>query len=316
MLVDLLFVLLSLVLLVAGAEGLVRGSASMALKLGLTPLMVGLTVVAFGTSSPELVVSLKAAFAGQGDISVGNVVGSNSFNIGVILGVTALICPVAVQWQLIKIDGPIMALLSLMILLLLGDGTLSRIEGACLTAGIVAYTAMNLRLARRTTSEAVEDEFEEGMPKATGHWATDLGFVAAGLALLVFGSDLLVERSVSLARNLGVSEAVIGLTIIAAGTSMPELATSVVAALRREPDIAIGNIIGSNIFNILGILGISSLAVPIVTAGVRPLDYGVMVGFAFLLLPMLWTGRRIGRGEGAFLLAGYGAFLLSVWPKG
>ncbi|MBL9153705.1 MAG: calcium/sodium antiporter [Verrucomicrobiales bacterium] len=316
MLIDLLLVIVSLALLVAGAEGLVRGSSSMALKLGLTPLMVGLTVVAFGTSSPELVVSIKAGLAGQGDITVGNVVGSNIFNIAVILGLTAIICPVAVQWQLIKIDTPIMVALSALLVALLWDGHLGRLEGAALFAGLLAYTVMNVRIARRTTSAAIEAEFEEGMPKPTGHWWTDILLIAIGLGLLVYGSDLLVENAVSLARDLGVSEAVIGLTIIAAGTSMPELATSVVAALKKEPDIALGNVIGSSIFNILCILGISSMLTPIQTAGVRPLDYGMMIGCSALLLPMLWTGLKVSRTEGAILLAGYGAYLFLLWPKG
>ncbi|MCB1079182.1 MAG: sodium:calcium antiporter, partial [Verrucomicrobiae bacterium] len=168
MLSDFLFILLALGMLVAGAEALVRGSASLALRLGLTPLTIGLTVVAFGTSSPELVVSLKAAFAGQGDISIGNVVGSNIFNIGAILGITALICPIAVQWQLIKIDGPIMVAVSVLAYLLLKDGSLSRAEGGLLVIGIIAYTAMNARLARQKTSEAVIEEFEEGIPSPTG----------------------------------------------------------------------------------------------------------------------------------------------------
>jgi cation:H+ antiporter len=316
MAIDLLFIVLALALLVAGAEGLVRGSASLALKLGLTPLTIGLTVVAFGTSSPELVVSLKATLAGQGDISIGNVVGSNIFNIGVILGLTALICPVTVQWQLIKIDGPIMVAISGLIVWMLWDGALGRVEGAFLFAGILAYTALNVRLARSQTSPAVVEEFDEGMPKPTAHWWLDLLLILGGLGVLVFGSELLVVHSVSLARGLGVSEAVIGLTIIAAGTSMPELATSIVAALRKEPDIAIGNVIGSNIFNILSILGITSLVAPIESSGVKPLDFGVMIGFAVLLMPMLWTGRRLQRLEGAILLAGYGVYLFLLWPKG
>lgn len=316
MLADILFVVLSLILLVAGAEGLVRGSASLALKLGLTPLMVGLTVVAFGTSSPELVVSIKASLAGQGDISVGNVVGSNIFNIAVILGLTALICSIPVQLQIIRIDAPIMVGVSLLMILLLADGRLGRIEGGLLFGGVIAYTILNIILARRTTNAAVEAEFEEGVPKANSRWWVDLLFIAGGLALLVYGSDLLVVHAVSLARGLNVSEAVIGLTIIAAGTSMPELATSIVAALRKEPDIAIGNVIGSNIFNILSILGVCSLVAPIESGGVCPFDYWVMIGCAVLLLPMLWTGRRIVRIEGALLLAAYGAYLFVLWPKG
>lgn len=316
MLTDLLLVTVSLALLVAGAEGLVRGSASLALKLGLTPLMVGLTVVAFGTSSPELVVGIKAGLGGQGDITVGNVVGSNIFNIAVILGLTALICPVSAQWQLIKIDTPILVGLSGLLVVLLLDGRLTRVEGAMLFAGLLAYTLLNLRLARRATSAAVEAEFDEGIPQPTGRWGTDFLLIAAGLGLLVYGSDLLVENAVSLARDLGVGEAVIGLTIIAAGTSMPELATSVVAALRREPDIALGNVIGSCIFNLLCILGVSALVVPIQSTGIRALDYGMMIGCSAVLLPMLRTGLRVSRWEGGLLLAAYGAYLFLLWPSG
>lgn len=312
---DVLYVVVALALLVAGAEGLVRGSSSLALKLGLTPLTIGLTVVAFGTSSPELVVCLKAGLAGQGDIAVGNVIGSNIFNIAVILGITAMVCPVRVQWQLIKLDTPVMLGVTLLVVGLLWDGALGRVEGTLLTAGIVAYTVINLRLARRQTNAAVKAEFAEAMPPRSTHWALDLLFILGGLAVLVYGSRLLVDHSVSLARGLGVSEAVIGLTIIAAGTSMPELATSVIAALRKEPDIAIGNVIGSNIFNLLGILGISSLVVPLRAGGIQAMDLAFMVGVSFLLLPLLLSGMRLSRREGGLLLAAYGAYLFLLWPK-
>lgn len=312
---DILFIVVSLVMLIAGAEGLVRGSSALALRLGLTPLTVGLTVVAFGTSSPELVVSLKAALAGQGDISVGNAVGSNIFNIAFILGITALVCPIPVQWQLIKIDGPIMAGVAILVVALLWNGSLSRMEGIFLTAGIIAYTAMNVKIARRQTSAAVSDEIEDSLPKPAKHWAFDLIFIFGGLVVLVIGSRFLVDHSTSLALQMGVSEAVIGLTIVAAGTSMPELATSVVAALRRQPDIAIGNVIGSNVFNILGILGISALVTPIETQNIRPADYGTMLGVCLIVLPLLLTGRRLERWEGALLFASYGAYLWFLWPK-
>lgn len=287
----------------------------MALRAGLTPLMIGLTVVAFGTSSPELVVSLKATLSGQGDIAVGNVVGSNIFNIGVILGLTALICPVAVQLQIIKFDVPIMILAALLLPILLWNGELGNLEGVALVAGIVAYTAVNIYLARRAASPAVTNEFVEGLPRKSSHWMIDGLYVVGGLALLVLGSWLLVDNSITIARAVGVSEAVIGLTIIAAGTSMPELATSLVAALRKEPDIAVGNIVGSNIFNILGILGVSSVAAPITADGIKMFDYAVMIGISIMVLPFLWSGLKLRRIEGALLLVAYGAYLAFLWPK-
>lgn len=315
MTVEILLVILSLALLFVGAEGLVRGSASLALRAGLTPLMIGLTVVAFGTSSPELVVSLKAAFSGQGDIAVGNVVGSNIFNIGVILGLTALICPMAVQRQIIRIDLPIMLLAAVLLPLLLIGGLLSRLEGGLLIVGLLAYLGMTVYMARRMATPDVAEEFAEGTPQKTSHWAIDLLYALVGLALLVVGSQLLVDNSVEIARSFGISEAVIGLTIIAAGTSMPELATSIVAALRQQPDIAIGNVVGSNIFNILAILGISSATVPLVSEGVQLLDYAVMIGISVLLVPFLWTGLKLRRLEGAVLVVVYGVYLAVLWPK-
>ena len=315
MLVPTLLLSVSLVLLIVGAEGLVRGSASLALRLGLTPLVVGLTVVAFGTSSPELVVSIKAALAGQGDIAVGNVVGSNIFNIGVILGLTALICPIAIQLQMIKLDVPIMIGAAILLPILLMDQNLGRVEGGLLTVGVIAYTAFNVWLARKNSSKAVEQEFDEGVPGKSKHWFLDVIFVIVGLGILVWGSQMLVENAVILARALGMSEAVIGLTIIAAGTSMPELATSVIAALRKQPDIAVGNIVGSNIFNVLGILGIASLVTPIQVGGIQMLDYAVMIGISILLLPFLWSGLKLRRIEGGVLLLIYAGYLFAVWPK-
>lgn len=312
---EILLVVLSLALLFVGAEGLVRGSASLALRAGLTPLMIGLTVVAFGTSSPELVVSLKAGLAGQGDIAVGNVVGSNIFNIGVILGLTALIYPIAVQRQIIRVDLPIMVLVALILPVLLLGGHLGRVEGSFLVLGLLAYLGVTIYLARSMAAPAVTAEFAEGTPGKSPHWGIDLAFALGGLAVLIVGSQLLVDNSITIARGLGISEAIIGLTIIAAGTSMPELATSVVAALRGQPDIAIGNVIGSNIFNILAILGITAITVPISSDGVRLLDYGVMVGLSLVLIPFLWTGFRLQRIEGTVLILIYGLYLALLWPK-
>lgn len=321
MILAILLMILSLGILALGAEGLVRGSASLALRAGLTPLMVGLTVVAFGTSSPEMVVSVKGALAGQGDLAVGNIVGSNIYNIGVILGLTALLCPVPVKLQILKLDAPIMILVAVALPLLLINKHLGRVEGLFLSSGLVAYTWLNIVLARRetvataNTSQDVMQEYAEGVPSKSGRWWHDALFIVGGLGLLILGSNILVNNCMLIARKLGVSEAVIGLTIIAAGTSMPELATSVIAAIRKQPDIAVGNIVGSNIFNILGILGASALVRPVDVVNIQTFDYLVMIAVSILLLPLLWTGIILHRIEGALLLAIYGGYLYMLWPK-
>ena len=312
MVINIAYIIFALFLLFVGAEGLVKGSSSIAIRAGLSRLMVGLTIVAFGTSSPELVVSVKAALSQQGDISVGNVVGSNSFNIGIILGLTALVCPIPVHFQVIKIDAPIALGVALLLPFLLLDQTLGRVEGLALLMGIIAYTWLSVYLGRKAEPEAQSDVF---IPAVSRHWLIDVAFIAAGLGILVLGSHLLVDHSIDLAKTLGVSEAVIGLTIVAAGTSMPELATSVVAAFRKQPDIAIGNIVGSNIFNILSILGMASLISPLHAPGISRLDYTAMIVFTVLLIPLLYTGRLLHRFEGAILLAGYGGYLFIIWPK-
>lgn len=313
MTITLLLILLSLALLAAGAEFLVRGSASLAVRAGVSPLVAGLTIVAFGTSSPELVVSVKAALAGRGDIAVGNVVGSNLFNIGVILGLTALLSPIPVHRQILRIDAPLGIAAALLLPLLLREGTLSRPEAGLLILALIAYI-VNCVLSGRTHSEtAVTPSYEPSAAKS-GHWLRDAALAAGGLAMLIWASRLLVDQSVILARTLGVSEAVIGLTIVAAGTSMPEMATSVVAAFRRQPDIAIGNVVGSNIFNILGILGVAGLCAPLHAPGIALTDYAFMAGFTVILLPFLLTGRRLGRLEGACLLGLYLFYLHLLWP--
>jgi|694.fasta_scaffold16076_10 cation:H+ antiporter len=318
MILPILLIVFSLLLLFFGAEGLVRGSSSLALRAGLSPLLVGLTIVAFGTSSPELVVSVKAALAQQGDISLGNVVGSNSFNVGIILGLTALICPIPVHRQIIKLDAPIALGIAFVLLLFLYDKTLNRIEGLIFFIGIVAYTLMNVLLARREANKGSAADTKSEAESLTGisnHWAIDVGFILGGLVILVFGSRLLVDNSIILAKAFGVSEAIIGLTIVAAGTSMPELATSVVAALRKQPDIAIGNVVGSNVFNILGILGVAALISPIHAPGISLVDYATMILFMVLLIPLLYTGQLLHRIEGVVLLMLYGVYLYILWPK-
>ena len=304
-----------LVLLYFGAEGLVRGSSAMALKLGLTPLVVGLTVVAYGTSTPELVVSIKAALAGQSGIAVGNVVGSNIFNIAVILGLAAVIFPIKASFQLIRLDVPIMIGATVLVMVFFRDGALARWEAGVLFTGILAYTVGSLIYAKKTVTPEVEDEFAESVGRPNSPLWRDIVFILGGLGLLVFGSRFLVEGSVGLARTWGVTEAVIGLTIVAAGTSTPELAATIVAAIKKEPDIALGGIIGSNIYNILCILGATGLIAPIVTGGVAWTDMFVMLGLAVMLLPILWTGLVVKRWEGVVFLAIYGGFLGYLWPK-
>lgn len=312
MIADLLVIAGGLVLLVGGAEGLVRGGAALALRLGITPLAVGLTVVAFGTSSPEMVVSVSTALDGRGDLALGNVVGSNIFNIALILGVAALVRPAAVRSQIVRIDMPVVIGSSALLWAMLADGRLGPLEGAVLLAGAVGYTAFVLWQARREGPEVLA-EGEAAVPAPSGPVWRDVAFVAGGLALLVAGSHMLVVSAVSIAQAAGLSEAVIGLTILAAGTSLPELATSVVAAVRGQSDIAIGNVVGSNIFNVLGILGVSSLVRPLTAGGIGTLDLTVMLALAVVLLPLLRTGFRLDRLEGSLLLSayvGYTAYLL------
>lgn len=310
---DVLAVVVSLAILAGGAELLVRGSSSLARRLGLTPLVIGLTVVAYGTSTPELVVSIESAWTGHGDIAVGNVVGSNIFNAGFILGLTALICPVSVSLPVIRFDTPVMIAVSLLCVGMVALEGVSRTSGLLLVALLAAYTVINVRQSRRSHLGA--QAADEEVPSVSKSPVLDLAFIAGGLCLLVVGSHLLVTSAIDISRALNVSEAVIGLTVVAAGTSMPELATSLVAAVRRHPDIAVGNVVGSNIFNILGILGISSLVHPLSAPGVGLRDGWVMLAFAAAVLPMFWTSRRVIRIEGVLLLSGYGAYLWVLWPS-
>lgn len=314
MFVNVLLLIIALAVLFFGAEALVRGSASAALRLGLTPLVVGLTVVAFGTSAPELVVSVGASLDGLGNIAVGNVVGSNIFNIAVILGLAAVICPIPVHLAVIRLDAPVMIGVSLVMIGVLAGEGVSRVEAAGLLAALAAYAAFNVYLARKTSDVKVEQEFQQAIPVPSGSGWRDVFLIVAGLALLVAGSRLLVVSAVAVARLWGISDAIIGLTVVSAGTSMPELATSVIAALRRQPDIAVGNVVGSNIFNVLGILGASAAVAPLAAPGIDKVDLAVMVGFAAALFPLLYTGRRLLRWEGAVLLLGYGLYLWKLWP--
>jgi cation:H+ antiporter len=299
-----------LVLLALGAEGLVRGSSSIALRMGVTPLVVGLTIVAFGTGSPEMIVSLQAALAGSSDLALGNIVGSNIANIALILGLAAVARPLHVRSVLLWREAPIMIGVTLLLVLLLRDGELGRLDGAILFAGAVAYTVGTYLAARRDRNAEVAAEFSQEMPKVQSSTGRSVVLVIAGFVALLIGAHVLVDGAVVIAQALGMSQVVIGLTVIAIGTSLPELATSVVAALRNDADVAFGNVLGSNILNILLILGVVAMIQPISGTGLRMLDLATMVGSAMLLYPLLWRGRILNRWEGGVLLAGYIAYLV------
>lgn len=303
---------IGLVLLVVGADVLVRGAARLAANLGVPTLVIGLTVVAFGTSAPELAVSVKAAYSGQAELAIANVVGSNICNILLILGLSALISPLIVSRQLIRQDVPIMIGVSLLAVLMVLDGQLSRAEAAVLAAGLVSYTGFLFYQGRKQGTDAVDDEVGELLSVQVPAWR-NLLLVTVGLVLLVLGARWLVEAAVELATAWGVSEAVIGLTIVALGTSLPEVMTSVMATLKGERDIAIGNVVGSNIFNILSVLGLSGLVAPTaLLAGeqMAAIDIPVMLGVTVLCAPLFFTGAMVSRAEGALFLILYVAY---VW---
>ena len=311
---NLLLFIVGLAALVAGASLLVRGASALALSFGVSPLVVGLTIVAFGTSSPEVAVSVGAALEGQTDIAVGNVVGSNIFNVLFILGASALIVPLLVHVQLIRQEVPIMIGASLLLVALGFDGRLTRLDAALLFGLLVVYTVFLIVQSRRQTQEAVAELTAE-LPQSAAwdrHWAVQVALVVAGLVLLVLGSDWLVTAAVAFARSLGVSDLVIGLTIVAAGTSMPEVATSITAAIKGERDIAVGNVVGSNTFNILGCLGLAGLVAPSglpLAPSVLTFDIWVMLAVAIACLPVFFTGREIARWEGALFLGYYAAYV-------
>lgn len=303
-----------LILLFVGAEGLIRGSSNLAIKMGITPLVVGLTVVAFGTSTPELVVSLKAALIGNSSISLGNVVGSNIANIALILGVAALIRPLDVHAKVIMREIPIMIGISVLLLLLLMDGELGFFDGLVFVFGLITYLIVNVMMARKEKNTEVDSEFTEGLKSKLGI-PISIILMIAGLGLLIFGANLFVQSAVAIAKKFNVSDAIIGLTIVAIGTSLPELITSIVAAYKKEADIAIGNVVGSNVFNILGILGITALIIPISSVGISYIDLGVMIFTAIILFPLSRSGFSISRFEGAILLIGYFGYVYYLLPK-
>ncbi|MBD2654191.1 calcium/sodium antiporter [Synechocystis sp. FACHB-383] len=306
---------IGLTVLVVGAEVLVKGASRIALMVGLSPLIIGLTIVAYGTSMPEMVVSLQSALAGQADIALGNVVGSNIFNVLLILGICSIVTPLVVDQQLIRLDVPILIGVSGLAMMFGLDGLISRVDGAIFATGSILYTGFLIRQSKKEHNPAVEEEYlqEFGgtVPKTGKQIALQVAYILGGICLLVFGSRLLVSSSVAIAKTFGISELVIGLTLVSAGTSLPELATSVVASYRGERDIAVGNVIGSNIFNILAVLGFSALISPegirVSTEAIR-FDLPVMCAVALVCLPVFISGRLISRWEGCLFLAYYIAY--------
>jgi cation:H+ antiporter len=301
-------------LLIAGAEVLVRGASRLAAGVGVSPLVIGLTVVAFGTSSPELAVSVQSAYAGQGDIAFGNVVGSNIFNVLFILGISAIVAPLIVQQQLVRLDVPLMIGVTVLLLIFASDLQISRIEGVILFAGLITYTVFLIRQSRKEKNAQVMEEYDQeyaDKPQGAGGVLKNLLFIVIGLVMLVIGSRWLVDGAVVFARLLGVDDLVIGLTIIAAGTSLPEVAASIIASIKGERDIAVGNVVGSNIFNILSVLGLSSIVspngIPVSPAALN-FDVWVMLAVAIACLPIFFTGLEIKRWEGAIFLLFYVAY--------
>lgn len=307
MITSVTLLVLSLFALYIGAGWLVKGSSEIALKANISNLVIGLTIVAFGTSAPELLVSINASLTGQGDIAIGNIVGSNIFNIAVILGLSAAIQPLQAKRQLTRIDIPLLILSTILLTVLFWNGKLERLEGFIFLVGIILYTVFSLYYSRK--HEKKQEETNGELEKQPDSLYKNVLYIVAGLAILIFASHLLINNAVSIAQELGVSEAVIGLTLVAAGTSLPELATSIVAALKKNPDIAIGNIVGSNLFNILAIGGTSSIIHPIVAKNVNYIDLLVMLVLTLLLLPLAKSGQKISRAEGWVLLIIYLCYL-------
>jgi cation:H+ antiporter len=311
-----LTLLVGLILLILGGDLLVRGASRLAAAFGIPALIIGLTVVAFGTSSPELAVSVQAAMSDQADIAVGNVVGSNIFNVLFILGLSALIVPLAVSSQLIRFDVPLMIGVSCAALVMALDGAIGRLDGMILLAGLIVWILLLARLGRK---EAAATRAAGGGQASTvpvgengrSRHVVNVVLILVGLVLLVLGSRWFVDGAVTFARWLGVTELVIGLTVIAAGTSLPEVVTSILASLRGERDIAVGNVVGSNLFNILGVLGLSSVVAPdglVVAASALWFDFPIMIAVAVACLPIFFTGARIERWEGGLFFAFYCAW--------
>lgn len=309
----LVFFVAGLAALIVGAEILVRGSTRLAFAVGVSPLVIGLTVVAWGTGSPELAVGVGAALNGQPDLTIGNVIGSNIANVLLVLGLAAAVAPLRVSDRLVRIDVPIMIAVSIITWLLALDGTLGRFDGILLFSGIVVYTVMSIRMSRKSRSVILE-EYADALDLAVPYHRklAYCGYIAVGFGLLTLGARWLVDGASQIAQVLGVSELIIGLTIVAIGTSLPEVATSAVASYRGERDIAVGNVVGSNIFNILAVLGATAIIAPggiQVSPSAMGLDIPVMIAVAVACMPIFYSGKLIDRWEGFLFLWSYVGYL-------
>lgn len=302
---------LGLITLLFGGKILVDGASSIALKLGMSTGLIGLTVVAFGTSAPELLVSLTAALKGNSDISIGNVVGSNIANIGLVLGISGLVYPILIRKSHVRFEYTVMVVVTLIYYVLSLDLTISRLEGILLFVGFIgfnAYLFKNLGKGIQPENEQTEEEIEEVRDYS---WISSIGLFAGGVAALYFGSDLLVTNAVVISREIGISERIIGVTIVAIGTSLPELITSIIAAMSKRTDLALGNILGSNIMNILSIIGMTAVVKPIaISEAFLQSDYLWMMGISLLLYPLMKTKMRISKVEGLILLCAYTGYLI------
>ncbi|MFP6874031.1 MAG: calcium/sodium antiporter [Verrucomicrobiales bacterium] len=320
MLTNIFFIIVGIAVLYCGAKWLVGGSCGLAFRLGLTPLVVGLTVVAFGTSAPELVVCLRLNGTGSPNAAVGNVVGSNICNILLILGLSALIRPIRVRQQVIRRELPILILVSLILVAMLWDHELNVLEGTGLVAGIMFYVWSSLKLsAKGNLPEEFADELdrtEEETVATSMSTSRAVVLILGGMVALIAGAEFFQKGGVALAGNLGVSKAVIGLSVLAFGTSLPELATSIVACLKRQGDIIAGNAVGSSIFNILAILGVTVLVKPMHVPNISPVDLAVMVGVAVFGIALMVSGKKLTRAGGGLMLIGYIAYIWLIAMRG
>lgn len=313
MLLPVIFLIVGGLLLYLGAEGLVRGSVAIAFRMGISALVIGLTFVAFGTSSPELVVSISAGFWGNSEIALGNVIGSNICNIALILGAAAVIRPIEVDLTYLKNDIIIMLGVSILMTLLIYDGLISNLDGAILTLGIISYIVYSFYSAKKQKKKA--EDIKDEIPKEHRPLYKDILFFVVGLIVLVIGARLFVNGAVTLAEMLGVSNTVIGISVVAFGTSLPELATSIVAALKNEADVSLGNVIGSNIFNILMILGFTGVLFTIPSGEVNFIDILIMLGVSIIIFPLALMGRKLSRLDGIFLLLIYFGYIYYLYTQ-
>lgn len=313
MIATIIFFIVGLIMLVAGAELLVRGASNLATRLGMTSLVIGLTVVSFGTSAPELAISLQSGFEGEDALLLGNVIGSNIFNILFVLGISAMVMPLLASKSLVRLDVPLMIGISFLLYLFAWDGMIGRVEGGVLFGILVLYLSYLIYDGQQSNDDQIIEEDDQNKSVQKKHWFWDAARIIVGLALLVMGARWLVDGAVTFAQYLGVSSLVIGLTIVAAGTSLPEVATSILASIKGERDLAVGNIVGSNLFNIMCIIGLTAIVLPdgiTVQSGVIGFDLPIMIAATIICLPIFFTGNVISRWEGALFFGYYIAFTI------